>query len=92
MEGQLKDTDVDRIAKQSGLDMATLKRDMNSNAVTNELKTTFTRAQKLKLSGTPAFAILPTDGKNAKMMKKITFIPGGTRYEGLQQALKKIES
>ncbi|PHQ79942.1 MAG: hypothetical protein COB66_05820, partial [Coxiella sp. (in: Bacteria)] len=54
MEGQLKDTDVDRIAKQSGLDMATLKRDMNSNAVTNELKTTFTRAQKLKLSGTPA--------------------------------------
>ncbi|PHQ79944.1 MAG: disulfide bond formation protein DsbA [Coxiella sp. (in: Bacteria)] len=92
MEGKLKDTDVDRIAKTAGLDMAKLKTDMNAKAVTNELKTTFTLAQKLKLPGTPAFVILPTDGKNAKMMKKITFIPGGTRYEGLQQALKKIES
>lgn len=90
MEGKLKPADVDRIAKKAGLNMAKLKKDMNSPAVANELKNTFQLAQKMRLTGTPAFVILPTDPKNKNMLNKMTFIPGGARYQQLNAAIQHI--
>lgn len=90
MEGKLKDKDVDAIAEKADLNMAELKRDMNSKAVEDELKTTFKLAQNIKLSGTPAFMMMPTNPKDKKMLQRITFIPGGTQEQGLNQALAKI--
>ncbi len=90
MEGKLKDKDVDAIAEKVDLNMAELKRDMNSKAVENELKSTFKLAQNIKLSGTPAFMMMPTNPKDKKMLQRITFIPGGTQEQGLNQALAKI--
>ena len=90
MEGKLKPADVDRIAKEAGLNMAQLKKDMDSPTVAKELKATFKLARDLQLQGTPAFVIMPTkDGDQAKVAK-ITFIPGGVRPGDLDNAVKKI--
>lgn len=92
MEGKLKDTDVLRIAKQSGLNMTQLKKDMNSPAVNNEIKATYKLARDMQLQGTPAFVVLPTNPANKNMLKNMTFIPGGVRPGDLDRALKKIQS
>lgn len=92
MEGKLKTSDVDVIAKKSGLDMALLKKDMQLPAVTDEIKLTYQLAQELHLVGTPAFVAMPTDITNKKMLANTAFIPGGTQLSGLEQAVTKLKS
>lgn len=91
MEGKLKPADVDRIAKQSGLDMAQLKKDMNSPQVAKELKATYALARDMQLQGTPAFVVMPTDPSDKALLEKITFIPGGVRPGDLDKAVKKLQ-
>lgn len=90
MEGKLKNSNVDTIAQKSGLNMSLLKKDMQLPEVAAEIKSTYQLAQKMNLVGTPAFIMMPTDITNKKMMANIGFIPGGTQYAGLEQALTKI--
>ena len=90
MEGKLKDSDVDMIAKKSGLNMPLLKKDMQLPVVASEIKLTYQLAQELHLVGTPAFVIMPTDITNKKMLAHTGFIPGGTQLAGLEQAVKKV--
>ncbi len=92
MEGKLTDADVLSIAKQAGLNMAQLQKDMNSPTVTNEIKATNKLAQDIQLQGTPAFILLPSDPNNKTMLKKMIFIPGAVRPGDLDQALQKIQS
>jgi protein-disulfide isomerase len=86
MEGKLKNGDVLRIAKEAGLDMDRLKADMNSKAVESEVKQTYALTQALKLGGTPAFVVMPTNAKQLDA-SKVTFIPGGTQYKTLEKAI-----
>ena len=91
MEGKLKDSDVDTIARKSGLNMAMLKKDMQLPAVNAEIKSTFQLAQELHLVGTPAFVAMPTDINNKAMLANTVLIPGGTDLAGLEQAVAKVK-
>lgn len=86
MEGKLKDTDVMKIAQKSGLNVKKLKADMQSDAVKNEVKNTYSLASKLKLQGTPAFVVLPTDETKATT-ETVTFVPGAADAGTLQKAI-----
>ena len=91
MEGKLKDSDVDAIARKSGLNMAMLKKDMQMPFVNAEIKSTFQLAQELHLVGTPAFVVMPTDINNKAMLANTVLIPGGTDLAGLEQAVAKVK-
>ncbi len=52
-------------AKKVGLNVSKLKKDMNSPAVANELKSNFNLAAQLQVSGTPAFFIAKTGTRNS---------------------------
>lgn len=92
MEGKLKPADVDRIAEKAGLNMAELKKDMNSSTVKDELKATFNLARDMQLQGTPAFVIMPTDIKDKTQLKETIFIPGGVHPGDLDQAVAKFKA
>jgi len=69
------------IAKKTGLDMDKLKTEMNSEAVSNQIKATIKLAQDLKLFGTPAFFIGKTTGT------AINYVPGQMNQKQLQDAI-----
>jgi protein-disulfide isomerase len=91
MEGKLKDTDVLRIAKKAGLNIAKLKKDMSSPKVAAEIKATYKLAHDMQLQGTPAFVVLPTNPNDKADLKNITFIPGATQPGSLDKAVAKLQ-
>lgn len=88
MEGKLKDKDVLAIAEKSGLNIKQLKVDMASDAVKQEVKNTYKLASDLKLQGTPAFVVLPTD-ESKVALDKVTFVPGAADPHALQKAIEQ---
>lgn len=72
------------IAKNIGLDVDKLKKDMNDKAVDKQLKDNIKLAQNLKLLGTPAFFIGKTDGKG-----DIDYVPGQMDQKQLQDMIDK---
>lgn len=89
LEGKLKDKDVYRIAASIKLNMKKLKKDMKDPALDQQIKSNMKLAQALKLRGTPAFIIAPTNIKDPNLTQKITFIPGGTSQSVLNTAISK---
>lgn len=77
-----------QIAQQSGIDVAKLKKEMNSASVDDQLKKTMKLAQDLKLFGTPAFFIGSTQA-NAK--STIIYVPGQMNQKQLQSEINKIK-
>ena len=71
-------------ARKVGLNVSKLTKDMESDAVKQEIKENFTLAQNLALVGTPAFIM---GNANAS---QTAFIPGATTKEDLQQAISKL--
>lgn len=57
---QISDAYLRRVAKEHGLDMAAIKKAMDSDAVINEIRANYALAQKLNITGTPGFVF---DGK-----------------------------
>lgn len=80
----LTQTSIFAIAKRVGLNVEKLKKDMNSDAVSEQLKTNFKLAQDLSVSGTPAFFIGKTD---AKENKDVEFILGEMSQTELQTSI-----
>lgn len=74
------------IAKNTGLDVDKLQKDMNDSSITNQLKDTMKLAQDLKLFGTPALFIGKTDGSGST---GITYVPGQMNTKQLQDAIDK---
>ena len=72
-----------KIAKDNGLDVEQLKKDMENDNIKNQLKANIKLAQDLKLFGTPAF-FLQVQGKDA-----ITYFPGKTDSAQLQTIINK---
>lgn len=68
-KGALDQETVMKLAKEAGLDMAQLKRDLNSAAIDEALKKNRDLAGQLEITGTPAFII----GKE--------FVPGAAELE-----------
>ena len=77
-EGKLAKEDVDRIAVAQGLDLTTLKKDMESPEVAEVIDRNQKLAQAMAINGTPAFII---DRK---------VVPGYLPKEGLAAAVKEI--
>lgn len=74
------------MAKNSGLDVDKLKKDMDSPAIDAQLKANVKLAQDLKLFGTPALFIGKTDAKGADT---IMYIPGQADQKQLQAMIDK---
>ncbi len=75
------------VAKQSGLDVDKLKKDMDGEAVTKQLAQNMKLAQDLKLFGTPAFFI----GKTTDATK-VAYVPGQMDQKQLQAEIEKANS
>lgn len=72
-------------AKKVGLNMVTLKKDMDSPAVEGQLKSNFTLAQALKIMGTPTFVIAN------KAQTKFAYIPGAISLTDLQKQIQSVQ-
>lgn len=73
------------VAKKLGLNMETLKTDMNSPALENQLKSNFELAQSLKIMGTPTFVI------GNKAQTKFAYIPGATSLENMKKEIQSVQ-
>lgn len=76
-------------AKSVGLDLAKLKKDMDSKEVTDILESNRKLAEKLHLMGTPAFIVAATTDGQLKSGSEPSFIPGAASEESLQELIKK---
>lgn len=77
---------IDKTAKDVGLNVDQLKKDMNDKAIDQQIKDTTKLAQNLKLFGTPAFFIGRSD---AKTSDNINYIPGQMDQAQLQGLIDK---
>lgn len=68
-----------KLAKENGLDVTKLQKDMNSPEIDKQLKATMQLAQDLKLFGTPALFIANTDKSGT-----INYVPGQADQGQLQ--------
>lgn len=73
-------------AKNVGLNVEQLKKDMDSPAVKEIIQANMKLAQDLKLLGTPAFFIGKTDATNTGT---ISYIPGEIKQPQIQELIKK---
>jgi protein-disulfide isomerase len=71
------------IAKNTGLDVDKLKKDMSDQSIDMQIKNNTKLAQDLKLFGTPAFFIGKTGGGS------ISYIPGQMNQAQLQDEIDK---
>jgi protein-disulfide isomerase len=71
-------------AKRLGLDVSRLESDMNSSAVTNQLRDNQRLAQKLGIPGTPAFYVGKT---NSSSMSNVRSFMGEVSQSELQRAI-----
>lgn len=80
----LTNDNVLEMAKDSDLDVAKLKVDMEKDEVKNHIKDNFKLAQEIGLQGTPAFIIGTKDGAKA------VYIAGATSKEKILEAIKQV--
>lgn len=88
--GPLTPEKVLESAKTVGLNIDQLKKAMESTEVSKQLAEVQSLAQKLKLSGTPAYVIAATDYSDKN--NKVFFIPGGTTAEVISQMESEIRN
>ena len=89
MDKHLDKETVIQAAQSAGLNMAKLKIDMDSKAVTDVLDANRQLAEKMHLMGTPAFIVLATPGGKFKVDSEPAFIPGAATEEALQALINK---
>lgn len=73
------------IATKAGLNIATLKKDMDSPAIEAQLKANFALAQAIKVMGTPTFVI------TNKAQTKFAYIPGATSLTDLKKQIQSVQ-
>lgn len=88
-EKRLDEKVVMDLAKSVGLDLKTLKKDMDSKKVTEILDANRQLAEKLHLMGTPAFIVAATPEGKFKKGSEPSFVPGASTEEALQEMIKK---
>lgn len=76
-------------AKSIGLDMAKLKKDMDSKEVSGILAANRQLAEKLHLMGTPAFIVGATPNGQFKQGSQAAFVPGAASEDALQKMIKE---
>jgi protein-disulfide isomerase len=86
---KLNEALVMKTAKSVGLDMAQLKKDMNSAKVKQALAENMKLAEALRLMGTPAFIIGSTPNGQFKAGSETFFVPGAATEQTLQNYINK---
>jgi protein-disulfide isomerase len=76
--GRIDEAAVDKVAEQSGLDLAKLRKDMEDPKVMQALQANMQLAESLRINGTPAFII-------DQML-----IPGAVGYDSLAAAIDDV--
>lgn len=84
-QDQLTTETIMKIAAKVGLDTAKLKADMDSPAISKEIRDNFKLAQALKVMGTPTFVV-----SNAAHTK-FAYIPGATSLTDLQSKIQSVQ-
>jgi protein-disulfide isomerase len=86
----LTEQDIFKIAKDSGLDVDKLKKDMSSEEVSKQIKATYELAKGLQLMGTPAIFIAKSDVSSKTPAADVIFIPGQVDQNQLEMVIKKL--
>ena len=89
LDKKLDEQTVLDTAKSVGIDIAKLKTDMNSKAVSDTLTDNEQLAEKMHLMGTPAFIVIQTPGGQWKTNGVINFVPGAASEATLQDLIKQ---
>lgn len=89
IDKRLNDKVVMDAAQSIGLDMAKLKKDMNSKTVSEALDSNRQLAEKMHLMGTPAFVIASTPAGVFNAKTEPSFLPGAASEDVLQSLIKK---
>ena len=89
LDQHLDEALVMKAAKDLGLNMAKLEKDMASKEVAAELDATRELAEKMHLMGTPAFVVASTPAGNFNAKSDPTFIPGAATEEILKNLISK---
>lgn len=87
--GRLSNDTILQIAAAQGLNVNTLKTDMDSVSINNQIKANYKLAQDLGLMGTPALFIAKTNVVSNPTANAITFVPGRVEKDQLQAMLDK---
>ena len=77
------------IAKECGLDIAKLKKDMNSKAVQNQIDANMKLAQDF-LQDSIGYVFTPIFVIGNKDASQFEFIPGGLDYKSMQSMIKRM--
>lgn len=80
-----------QIAKTQNLNVAELKRDMNSNAISDLIKANKMLAKQLQILGTPAFYIASSQVNDKTQDKFIYFVIGQISQQSLSSRIQHIE-
>lgn len=83
--GPLTNDSIMEIAKKAGLNVDTLKKDIDSPDIQKQIHDNMELAQSLKVMGTPTFVV------SNKTQTKFQYIPGAVSMEALKAELKKVE-
>ena len=85
----LTQDNVYEIAKNSGVDVAQLKKDIQNNSTTKQLRSNAAVAQAFNVNGTPAFFIGKTDAADSN---QLNFVLGEMSKDELQSAIDKAKN
>jgi protein-disulfide isomerase len=88
IEGALRPSDVDAVAKSIGLNMKQYQKDIKDSALSQSINESYTLAQAIGIQGTPSFIVAPTSN-SGDSNGKITFIPGLASQSDLQAAIEQ---
>jgi protein-disulfide isomerase len=83
----LTESTINDIAKNNGVNISQLKKDMSSNTITNQINTNFKLGRELGLNGTPVFFIGKT---NANSVDELHFITGEASQTKLQNIIDNV--
>ncbi|MEM1243485.1 MAG: DsbA family protein [Pseudomonadota bacterium] len=93
IEDPITEAKVDAAAEKIGLNLAELKKDMQSKAVSDELKANVALAQKIGIIGTPSFVIANFNQQTQKLKNdNYAFVPGVVSLGALQQLITKAKA
>jgi protein-disulfide isomerase len=83
----LTESQVLEIAKNTGLNIKQLKKDMDSQSIINQIETNLSLARELNLNGTPAFILSKS---NATQMDQLNVLLGEMSQSELQNLIQSI--
>ncbi len=90
----LTNDEVLKLAKQAGLDVKQLQKDMQASAISKQIKANQKLAEKLGINGTPTLIISTTNANNNAGNKEITaiMIPGAPPMKYLEKVIAQMQN